>query len=96
MSQQSIKQTIDLNVYQNGQQRITGNVMNSVLNAMVDDEYSELVRIESKIGEIDIVNNTLTYQGKKYLLIEIEEEEPTYSGAICGRAICGQAICGTE
>lgn len=53
MSQQSIKQTIDLNVYQNGQQRITGVVMNSVLKEMVDNEYSELTELASKIGDLD-------------------------------------------
>lgn len=40
-----IKQIIDDNIYQNGQQRITGIVMNSVLKAMVDDT-------DEKVGDL--------------------------------------------
>lgn len=38
MSRQAIKATIDANIRQNGNQEITGNVLNSVLNAM-NNEY---------------------------------------------------------
>lgn len=97
MSKQSIKQTIDDNIYQNGQQRITGMVMNSVLKEMVDDyaEQSALTELVSKIGDfaIDVTTGILTYGGKHFQLIAIEDS--VYTGAICGQAICGQAICGT-
>lgn len=32
----ALKQTIDNNIYSNGEQRITGEILNSVLNEMVD------------------------------------------------------------
>lgn len=38
MSRQAIKATIDANIRQNGNQEITGNILNSVLNAM-NNEY---------------------------------------------------------
>lgn len=57
MSKQSIKQTIDDNIYQNGQQRITGVVMNSVLKEMVDNEYTELNQLASKVDEVEKVSD---------------------------------------
>lgn len=41
MSKQSIKATIDANIKQNGNQEITGNILNSVLNAM-NNEYGKV------------------------------------------------------
>lgn len=51
MSKESIKRTIDDNIFQNGQQRITGSVMNSVLNEMVENEYGELNQLALKVDE---------------------------------------------
>lgn len=51
MSKESIKRTIDDNIFQNGQQRITGSVMNSVLNEMVENEYGELNQLALKMDE---------------------------------------------
>lgn len=52
MSKQSIKTTIDDNIYQNNEGRITGIVMNSVLKAMVDNEYEEIDGLSLKMVEI--------------------------------------------
>jgi len=46
--------------------------------------------------QIDNETNILTHDNKRFLLIEIEEDTPIYTGAICGMAICGVAICGTN
>lgn len=91
-----IKQIIDDNIYQNGQQRITGIVMNSVLKAMVDDTDEKVGDLASQLADfaIDVTTGILTYGGKHFQLITIEDEEPIYYGAECGRAICGTAICG--
>lgn len=51
MSKESIKRTIDDNIFQNGQQRITGSVMNSVLNEMVENEYGELNQLALKMDD---------------------------------------------
>lgn len=59
MSKQSLKTTIDANIKQNGVQAITGQIMNSVLNQMVDGladqtETSEkLTELESKTNQIE-------------------------------------------
>lgn len=42
MSKESIKTTIDENIYQNGRGLITGIVMNYVLKNIVDNEYGEI------------------------------------------------------
>lgn len=58
MSKQSIKTTIDANIKQNGVQAITGQIMNSVLNQMVDNLAEEasttekLTELELKIGGV--------------------------------------------
>lgn len=49
MSKQTIKATINANIKQNGVQAITGQVMNSVLNQMVDG------LAEEKIGGDEII-----------------------------------------
>lgn len=99
MSKANVKATIDANIKQNGQQLITGTVMNSVLKQMVDSsaDQEELTELALKVGDfaIDVATGILTFGGKHFQLIAIEEEEPTYTGAICGRAVCGIAICGT-
>lgn len=48
-----IKQIIDDNIYQNGQQRITGIVMNSVLKAMVDDTDEKVDDLDSELTDLD-------------------------------------------
>lgn len=56
MSKQSIKATIDANIKQNGVQAITGQVMNSVLNQMVDnlaEEASTTEKLTELEGTID-------------------------------------------
>lgn len=94
MSKQSIKQTIDLNVYQNGQQRITGNVMNAVLKEMVDDTYSGLEDLSSRFPEfIDGSESIIMWNDRKYLLIRIIDD---LTSAMLGAAVCGSAICGTN
>lgn len=71
MSKQSIKTTINANIKQNGVQAITGQILNSVLNQMVDD-YAEESTTKGQIAEInghigkgrvvtDVVNNTLVW-----------------------------------
>lgn len=71
MSKQIVKQTIDDNIYQNGQQRITGSVMNSVLKEMVDDyaEQSEVTELASEIygNETETISITLIPTSGKYI-----------------------------
>lgn len=52
MSKQSIKATIDANIKQNGVQAITGQIMNSVLNQMVDNLAEEASTTE-KLSELE-------------------------------------------
>lgn len=52
MSKQSIKATIDAQIKQNGVQAITGQVMNSVLNQMVDNLAEEASTTE-KLSELE-------------------------------------------
>lgn len=56
MSKQSIKATIDAQIKQNGAQAITGQVMNSVLNQMVDNLAEEASTTE-KLSELDVTLN---------------------------------------
>lgn len=66
MSKQSIKATIDANIKQNGVQAITGQIMNSVLNQMVDNLAEEasttekLSELESEVPEFS--GKTLKYE----------------------------------
>lgn len=65
MSKQSIKVTIDANIKQNGVQAITGQVMNSVLNQMVDNlaedasTTEKLTELEDEIIDAKFGNITL-------------------------------------
>lgn len=52
MSKQSIKATIDANIKQNGVQAITGQIMNSVLNQMVDN-LAEEASTTDNLTELD-------------------------------------------
>lgn len=60
MSKQSLKATIDANIKQNGIQAITGQIMNSVLNQMVDDLAEEASTTE-KLSELDMQNGVFQY-----------------------------------
>ena len=55
MSKQNTRATIDANIRQNGQQLITGAILNSVLNTMVTDyaEQEKLTDLERKVDEIE-------------------------------------------
>ena len=61
MSKQSIKVTIDANIKQNGVQAITGQIMNSVLNQMVDNLAEEastterLTELENELSSDDML-----------------------------------------
>lgn len=108
----NIKQTIDDNIYQNGQQKIRGDILNNVLKAMVDDydikigDLSSLETIE-KSSIVGAINEVIS----KMVNINTDTGVLTYMGvrfqlvkiietsantAICGNAICGLAICGNE
>ena len=65
MSKQSIKATIDANIKQNGVQAITGPVMNSVLNQMVDNLAEEASTTE-KLTEL--ILKTDVYEAMHYAL----------------------------
>lgn len=65
MSKSSTRATIDANIKQNGQQQITGQILNSVLNTMVtdyaeqEDTSAKLGALSDKVGElaIDVVED---------------------------------------
>lgn len=54
MSKENVRATIDANIKQNGQQLITGQMLNSVLNTMVTDyaEQEKLTELERNLGEL--------------------------------------------
>lgn len=63
MSKQLIKATIDANIKQNGVQAITGQIMNSVLNQMVDnlaEEASTTEKLTELEQKVDSLQNALT------------------------------------
>ena len=62
MSKINTRATINANIKQNGNQEITGQVLNSVLNTMVDDyaEQEKLTELESEVPEFG--GKTLKYE----------------------------------
>lgn len=50
---ETIKTTIDVNINTNGNQAITGAVMNSVLKQMVDSTDTELAKLSEEFAELD-------------------------------------------
>jgi hypothetical protein len=50
----TIKQTIDANIKQNGNQEITGQKMNSILTGMVNATDAEITELESDINSINL------------------------------------------
>ena len=50
---ETIKTTIDANINTNGNQSITGAVLNRVLNDMVDEYDANLAQLEEKIDKIE-------------------------------------------
>ena len=62
MSKVNTRATINANIKQNGNQEITGQVLNSVLNTMVDDyaEQEKLTELESEVPEFG--GKTLKYE----------------------------------
>lgn len=94
-----IKQIIDDNIYQNGQQRIAGIVMNSVLKAMVDDtdeKVGDLTQEMSQIGAVVLaLFKKAVYVGNVTSEIaELERLLGISSKAICGECLCGEVLCG--
>ena len=68
MSKQSIKATIDANIKQNGVQAITGQIMNSVLNQMVDN-----------LAEEESTTKKLSELGQKtYYLVPVNSSDELY------------------
>lgn len=68
MSKQSIKATIDANIKQNGVQAITGQIMNSVLNQMVDNLAEEASTTE-KFNELETkIGGVYSYTPNKVVL----------------------------
>ena len=64
---ETIKTTIDVNINTNGNQAITGAVMNSVLKQMVDSTDAQLAKLSAKVNELDkgeayIMGDTLTFR----------------------------------
>ena len=55
MSKENTRATINANIKQNGNQEITGQVLNSVLNTMVDDyaEQEKLTELSEKVRELE-------------------------------------------
>lgn len=72
MSKQSIKATIDANIKQNGVQAITGQIMNSVLNQMVDNLAEEASTTE-KFNELESEVDT-------YSFVTISDDNKVYFG----------------
>lgn len=69
MSKQNTRATIDANIKQNGQQLITGQILNSVLNTMVTD-YAEqaetteaLATLNRKVGKLSSYGELPSYSG---------------------------------
>lgn len=64
---ETIKTTIDANINTNGNQAITGAVLNSVLKQMVDSTDAQLTELSEKVNELDkgeayIMGDTLTFR----------------------------------
>ena len=60
----TIKTTIDANINTNGNQAITGAVMNSVLKQMVDLTDSELTELSTEVGKKVDADNVATINGQ--------------------------------
>lgn len=100
----NIKQIIDDNIYQNGQQRITGIVMNSVLKAMVDDTDEKVGDLAQAVSEMDsshrYILSLIASLFKDVVFTrdrsaDVSRLQSLVGGrAICGQCICGQVICG--
>ena len=63
MSKINTRVTINANIKQNGNQEITGQILNSVLNAMVDDyaEQEKLTELESEVKDIKTYRSLASY-----------------------------------
>lgn len=80
------------NVDDNLQELIdSGNIPEATI-AQVVKNTSELSQLASKLADfaIDVTTGILTYGGKKFQLIAIQDN----TSAIVGNALCGFAICG--
>ena len=56
------KATIDANIKSNGNQEITGDILNSVMQGMVDATDAELTQLSAEVGkkvDADFVNNAI-------------------------------------
>lgn len=68
MSKVSTRATINANIKQNGNQEITGQILNSVLNTMVDDyaEQEKFTELEGKCGVIR--TNAATFEESGFVI----------------------------
>ena len=75
----TIKTTIDANINTNGNQAITGAVMNSVLKQMVDSTDTELAKLSEEISNVEgyaeeLVNGLEGEANKKFASVDSEIE----------------------
>lgn len=96
MTIEEIKQLVNQKIIENYTGDITAGDVNRILNETLDKvggQETKVNQLALEMPNIDEEHHIMTYKGVTYMLIGIDNE-PIYSGAICGRAICGTAICG--
>ena len=58
------KATINANIKKNGNQEITGSILNSVMTEMVDATDAELAKLSADVGEVESVIDAVIIKGK--------------------------------
>lgn len=93
----NIKQEIDANIRTNGQQLISGSVLNGVLKDMVDDSDGKVSQLALKLDEFGTLVASL-FEDVVFTRdrsADVARLKAMFGGrAICGQCICGQVICG--
>lgn len=85
----TIKTTIDANINTNGNQAITGTVMNSVLKQMVDSTDEQLTELSEEIGGKVYFQTPVNYKNQQFEIFKNLEKGKTYtfiSSVPCGIA----------
>lgn len=97
MTIQEIKELVNRVIVENYTGDITAEDVNRILNETLDHVNGNEAKVTSlvqKFSDFSINTNTgvLTYRGKKYQLIALQD----ITSAVVGEAICGFAICGNN
>lgn len=97
MSKVNTRVTINANIKQNGNQEITGQILNSVLNTMVDDyaEQEKLTELDNKIDGVTIVSSTITAASNVNLNKYVDFAVPAGDWTILTHADFGEGKIGT-